>query len=288
MTSPGNSRPISVSLVEPVNQYIHIPVAAMIVNAIKNTRITPNQLTYASVLCGLASAIAFCQGTGWSIIIAGVFLETSLILDCADGQLARAKNCATDFGRLLDGIGGYVAYLSMIGGMMIGLDGRFHALTTITIFTVLRAITFDYYKLSIATMIKDGFDGSKRDIHAAYQKIRLTSSALLKIYFYYLQFQQLIFNGQWSSLQKYSRNHDTSSGEIRLTEEQQKRYYQKTKSLMAVWKWNGHEIVLFLIAILSILGIIDISLTALASFAGIQFCLTFIFHHYYIRHEDHS
>jgi len=287
MTSPKTACPAPKGLVEPVNQYFHIPVAALIVSLIKNTRITPNQVTYASVLCGLASALAFCQGNGWSFVIAGFFLEASLILDCADGQLARAKNCATEFGRLLDGIGGYVAYLSMIGGMMIGLEGLFYTLTAITFITVLRAITFDYYKLSISAMINEGIDASKRDIHAAYQNFLATSSVLMKSYFYYLQFQQWLFHGQWTSLQKYSRNKSTS-GETRLTEEQRRRYYQKTKPLLAVWNWNGHEIILFLIAVLSVLGIIDVSLTALTFLAGIQFCLTFIFHHYFIRYEVRS
>ena len=284
MTSPETIRPAPNGLVEPVNKYFHIPVAAVIVLFIKDTRVTPNQVTYASVLCGLASALAFCQGNGWNLVIAGIFLEASLILDCADGQLARAKNCATEFGRLLDGIGGYVAYLSMIGGMMIGLEGQFYALAAITVFTVLRAITFDYYKLSIGAMIDEGIDASQRDVHAAYQNFRATPSALMKSYFYYLQFQRLLFHGQWTSLQKYSRKKPDAS-ETRLTGEQRRRYYQKTKTLRAVWSWNGHEIILFLIAVLSVLGIIEISLTALAFLAGIQFCLTFIFHHYFIRHE---
>jgi len=285
MTAPEKSFPGPDSLVEPVNRYLHIPVAALIVDFIKESRITPNQITYASVLCGLASGLAFCLGEASWFIVGGFFLESSLILDCADGQLARAKNCASDFGRLLDGIGGYVAYLSMIGGMMIGLDGLFYTLTAITVITILRAITFDYFKISIATMIKEGVDGSQRDIHAAYQKIRQTPTALLKAYFYYLQIQQLIFHGRWTSLQKFSHNNKTAFGETRLTDEQLKRYYQKTKTLLAVWKWNGHEMVLFLIAVLSILGIIDVSMTILTALAGTQFCLTFIFHHYFIRHD---
>ena len=88
MTSPETACPAPKGLVEPVNQYFHIPVAALIVRLIKNTRITPNQVTYASVLCGLASALAFCQGNGWSFVIAGFFLEASLILDCAAPYLS--------------------------------------------------------------------------------------------------------------------------------------------------------------------------------------------------------
>ena len=288
MTVHEISSPKPEGLVEPINRYLHVPVAARIVSILKNSPVTPNQVTYASVFFGLASALAFCQIDIWWIVIAGFFLEISLILDCADGQLARAKNCATDFGRLLDGIGGYVAYLSMIGGMMIAFKNQFYPLIVITIITVLKAIAFDYLKLSISTVILEGVDGSKRNIQKAFENQKEAPSTLLSIYFYYLQFQQLIFHGQWVSLKQYSQTDQTYSSEMKLTEEQRENYYQEIKPLLAVWKWNGHEIILFLIAVFSILGIIEESLIILATFATVQFCLTFFSHHYIIRNEASS
>ena len=288
MMAPENTSPEPEGLVEPINRFFHVPVAARIVSILKNSPVTPNQVTYASVIFGLASALAFCQGDIWWIVIAGFFLEISLILDCADGQLARAKNCATDFGRLLDGIGGYVAYLSMIGGMMIAFKNQFYPLILIAVITVLKAITFDYLKLSISTVILEGVDGSKRYIQKAYENQQEAPSTLLSIYFYYLQFQQLIFHGQWVSLKQYSQTHQTYSSETKLTEDQRKDYYKEIKPLLSVWKWNGQELILFLIAVFSILGIIEESLFLLATFATIQFCLTFLFHHYIIRNEASS
>jgi len=288
MTVPETSSPKPEGLVEPINQYFHVPIAAQVVIILKNTTVTPNQVTYASIIFGLASALAFCQLDIWWIVWAGVFLEISLILDCADGQLARSKNCATDFGRLLDGIGGYIAYLSLIGGMMVAFKNQIYALIIITIMTVLKAIAFDYLKLSISTMILEGINGSHRDIQKAFVKIKEAPSLLLTIYFYYLQFQQLIFQGQWVSLKEYSLQDQSSSSEIILTEEQRIKYYKKIKPLLAVWRWNGHELILFLIAIFSILGIIEKTITPLAIVATLQFCLTFIFHHYIIRNEASS
>jgi phosphatidylglycerophosphate synthase len=222
------------------------------------------------------------------IVIAGVFLEISLILDCADGQLARAKNCATDFGRLLDGIGGYIAYLSMIGGMIFAFNDQINALIAITIVTILKAIAFDYLKLSISTVILEGVDGSKRDIQKAYENLKVAPSLLLTTYFYYLQFQQLIFQGKWFSLKRYSKFNQANSGETKLTDEQRKNYYKNIKPMLAVWKWNGHELILFLIAIFSITGIIEKTLTFLAIIVTLQFCLTFLYHHYIIRNEVSS
>ena len=50
-------------IIEPVNRYFHNPIAASIVQALKDTWVTPNQVTYASVFVGLVSAYTFSLGT---------------------------------------------------------------------------------------------------------------------------------------------------------------------------------------------------------------------------------
>ena len=46
-------------IIEPVNRYFHNPIAASIVQALKDTWVTPNQVTYVSVFVGLVSAYIF-------------------------------------------------------------------------------------------------------------------------------------------------------------------------------------------------------------------------------------
>lgn len=91
MESTKKNSPFLAELVEPVNLYINNPIATFLVKGLIKTPITPDQVTYTSILFGLASAFAFSQGTILSIIVAGLLLEVTLVLDCADGQLARAK-----------------------------------------------------------------------------------------------------------------------------------------------------------------------------------------------------
>ena len=50
-------------IIEPVNRYLHNPIAATIVQVIKNTWVTPNQVTYISIFVGLVSAYIFSIGT---------------------------------------------------------------------------------------------------------------------------------------------------------------------------------------------------------------------------------
>ena len=104
-------------IIEPVNRYFHDPIAAKIVRFLKNTLVTPNQVTYISVLIGLIAAYIFSLGTLRAFLLAGILLEIVMVLDCVDGQLARAKKCASDLGRLLDGIAGYIIYLAVLIGL---------------------------------------------------------------------------------------------------------------------------------------------------------------------------
>ena len=94
---------------EPVDMYFHRPLAAAFAALIVRLPITPNQVTYGSLLVGVAGSVflyraAFLGAPSWSYAVAGLFLFASVILDCADGQIARAKGGGSRMGRILDGL----------------------------------------------------------------------------------------------------------------------------------------------------------------------------------------
>jgi len=140
-------------IIEPVNRYLHNPIAATIVQVIKNTWVTPNQVTYISIFVGLVSAYIFSIGTVQAFFFAGILLEVVLILDCVDGQLARAKECSSDWGRLLDGIAGYIIYLAVLTGVVVGFNQEYVTLAIFGLVTIFRGIAYDYCKLTMITMI---------------------------------------------------------------------------------------------------------------------------------------
>src|SRR5579863_5627995 len=84
-------------------EHVARPPAAVVVYALRGTRVTPNQVTFASAaLAAVACAmIATLPGWGWLVAAAAVF-ELSFVLDCADGQLARLRKLASPRGHLLD------------------------------------------------------------------------------------------------------------------------------------------------------------------------------------------
>jgi phosphatidylglycerophosphate synthase len=85
------------------NRFVCRPLAAVVVDAVKNSRVTPNQITLASFAVGMAAAallIALPGHTG--LIIAVLVYQASYVLDCADGMLARWRGVASPAGHLLD------------------------------------------------------------------------------------------------------------------------------------------------------------------------------------------
>jgi phosphatidylglycerophosphate synthase len=84
-------------------EWIARPPGAVVVYALRNTRVTPNQITFASavVAAGACAMFALLPGHGWLVAAALVF-ELSFVLDCADGMLARLRKIASPVGHLLD------------------------------------------------------------------------------------------------------------------------------------------------------------------------------------------
>ena len=268
-------------LAEPVNIYIHDPIAKRLVRVLKNTCFTPNQVTYLSVLVGFVSGYSFSQGTWVSSIAGGILLELTLILDCVDGQLARAKNMASDWGRLIDGIAGYFAYLAVVYGIIVGYPDFQSALIVIAVFTVLRAISYDYCKQTFGMMVLKGYDGMDREIQSTVGKIVQKSSAVLVVYFYYMQVQQLIFRGKWATLPELRNKGHVANAILDLDQRQQ--YFKKISVLLKVWRWNGIDFPLFLIAVLGIISMPGQSLNFLAYGITLQFLFTYFLHIYWTR-----
>lgn len=99
----------SADVEEPVDMFFHRPLAAAFAALVVGFPITPNQVTYASLVVGLAASAflyraAFLGAASWNYAVAGLLLFASVILDCADGQLARAKGGGSRMGRILDGM----------------------------------------------------------------------------------------------------------------------------------------------------------------------------------------
>ena len=84
-------------------EWVCRPPAAVVVHLLARTPVTPNQVTFASlVVCAAACAMLVAlPGHAWLVAAIAVY-ELSFVLDCADGQLARIRGSASVLGHLLD------------------------------------------------------------------------------------------------------------------------------------------------------------------------------------------
>lgn len=84
-------------------QHVARPPAAVVVYLLRNTRVTPNQVTFLSALVAVVAGACFVLCPGWiGLVAAAALFELSFVLDCADGMLARYRKVASPLGHQLD------------------------------------------------------------------------------------------------------------------------------------------------------------------------------------------
>lgn len=101
---------------EPVDVWIHRPLAYVLSRVLYPTSVSPNAVTLVSILFGLAAGVSLFIVFPWHLQVAGLCIFLSAILDCADGQLARMRGTSSAFGRMLDGVADFVVSVSAVSG----------------------------------------------------------------------------------------------------------------------------------------------------------------------------
>ncbi len=79
------------------------PPAAVVVYLLRDTRVTPNQVTFLAAVVAAVAGALLVAWPGWvGLAVAIAIYELSFVLDCADGMLARTRKIASPIGHLLD------------------------------------------------------------------------------------------------------------------------------------------------------------------------------------------
>ncbi|MBK8255064.1 MAG: CDP-alcohol phosphatidyltransferase family protein [Polyangiaceae bacterium] len=108
----------------PLDLYFFRPAAYLFVRLALPTPLSANGMTVLSIVSGLAGAVLFRFTDKRSIVIASALTLLYGILDCADGQLARARGTSSRLGRILDGMSDYIV------GVTSGVTMSFHLYDT--------------------------------------------------------------------------------------------------------------------------------------------------------------
>jgi len=85
------------------NRFVARPLAAVLLVPLAKSRITPNQITFLSLLTFVGAMVMVALQRGHLGLVSGILvLEVSYVLDCTDGQLARLKHKTSPVGAHLD------------------------------------------------------------------------------------------------------------------------------------------------------------------------------------------
>jgi phosphatidylglycerophosphate synthase len=79
-----------------------------VVRLLYPTSITPNQITFLSLIFGLASAGFYVSGIPDALVWGAIFLYGKVFLDNVDGNLARVRGTTSRFGRFLDSLADFL------------------------------------------------------------------------------------------------------------------------------------------------------------------------------------
>lgn len=107
---------------EPLDAYVNRPLAQQLVRLLLPTPVTPNQLTFGSLVLGTVAGVAIGladPSRPWLAPLGALTLLLSMVLDCGDGQLARARGGGTVLGRIIDGYADYWVALVVHVGILV-------------------------------------------------------------------------------------------------------------------------------------------------------------------------
>lgn len=114
--------------------------------------LSPNAITVISFVIGIAAALSFAGGSrGW-LIVGALLLQLSLVIDCVDGEVARATSRFSAVGAWLDAstdrVKEYAAYAGLAAGAAReGLDAWWIALALIVLQTTRHMSDYNFSRL---------------------------------------------------------------------------------------------------------------------------------------------
>lgn len=88
----------------PVSRYLNRPLSIRITRLLLKTKITPNHVSIFAFILSIMGAVFFFLGGYFNLIIGAIMAQISSVIDGCDGEIARLKFKATEFGGWLDAV----------------------------------------------------------------------------------------------------------------------------------------------------------------------------------------
>jgi phosphatidylglycerophosphate synthase len=245
-----------------VEEYLDLifyrPLAFLLVKAVYNTKITPDHLTFAAIIMGVAGGVFYSFGLQLTTNIGAICFLLFVVLDCSDGQLARLKKNGTTFGRLLDGASDYIVVTVIYIGIAIGYSQNEDQPSSILVLllvsgisVMIQAMLVDFYRnrfLDIVNKRRSTFNECINDYRREYLRLKGTKSRWIEktiIYIYLV----------YSRVQRNLIARKDKTGFINVASGE---YYKKNKYLVRLWLIMGPSAVRTTLIICSLISRFDI------------------------------
>lgn len=85
-------------------------ISIRLVMLLKDTYVTPNQITLFAYFLAFLAGIFFTVSGKWMFFLGALFLESYYVFDAVDGQLARYKKMSSQTGAWFDFVGNYIVH----------------------------------------------------------------------------------------------------------------------------------------------------------------------------------
>lgn len=104
-----------------VSYFCFRPISRQMTRLLIETPVSPNHVSIAAMLFGIAAAI--CAGVGGytMVAVAGILYWVGAVVDCVDGELARLRLQGSKMGEWLDTLADDVSTYGLMAGLGIGL-----------------------------------------------------------------------------------------------------------------------------------------------------------------------
>ena len=102
--------------------HVNYRIGALLARPLVPTRVTPNQLTLLSLVVSVVTSAYVIVAAQVTLPVAAIVLvgwQLGYSLDCADGQLARARGRASPFGAWLDQCADFVSHVAVLTSLAV-------------------------------------------------------------------------------------------------------------------------------------------------------------------------
>ena len=263
-------KPLAVE--EPIDVWVHRPLAYVLSKALYPTPISPNLVTFVSILFGLAAGVLLVVQLPGHMALAGLCIFLSAILDCADGMLARMRGTSSAFGRMLDGVADLVVAGACVGGATFSLWVKYSHTPWLGLVVVVLAIAtivtgsfhtamYDHYKNVYLRFTSPSYKEGE-DYEDALERKRINgrqgnwlARSAWPVYLFYLK-------SQIDYLYRFDPHTTARLSALPAYDDKLAAIYEKhAAGAMRVWRnWFGFGSLVFGMALFSVLDLLEVYL----------------------------